>query len=380
MRIAVVHSFYSTARADGGENLAVLDQAEALAKRGHEVALVSRRTDELSQTAHYAVRSAVRVATGLGYSPLKALEDFGPDVVHVHNLFPNFGKRWVSRWSGPVVTTLHNYRPMCAAGTQLRDDLHCEDCLGRLPLPAVQHGCYRGSRLATIPVAVGGMRGASRDALLSHADKIVVLTDRMKSAYQSAGIADRKMRVVPNFLPDERVPDPESHARSGWLYVGRLEPEKGIARLVDKWPASEDLRIVGGGSQLDELQGRERRNVHVLGRRDRTEVLDQMRRSTGLLVPSLWLEGLPLVYVEALASGLPVLAMETNVVADLVRREGTGQAATWDENLAEILPAARDRLKHLSADCYGVFKRKYSEAAVMQQLEDVFGEVAARLR
>jgi hypothetical protein len=35
----------------------------------------------------------MRVATGYGRNPLKAIKDFSPDVVHVHNLFSTFRHR-----------------------------------------------------------------------------------------------------------------------------------------------------------------------------------------------------------------------------------------------------------------------------------------------
>jgi len=36
------------------------------------------------------------------------------------------GSNWLKRWSGPLVATLHNYRPACAAGTLFRDGKVCE--------------------------------------------------------------------------------------------------------------------------------------------------------------------------------------------------------------------------------------------------------------
>src|SRR4051812_31099182 len=69
--------------------------------------------------------AAFAVASGYGASPLSALSRFKPDVVHVHNLFPNWAWRWLNEWDGPLVATLHNFRPLCAAGTLFRDDHNC---------------------------------------------------------------------------------------------------------------------------------------------------------------------------------------------------------------------------------------------------------------
>ena len=127
MRIAVVHSFYSS-RQPSGENIVVDLQVDALRRAGHDVRLVSRSTDELEQSVTYPVRAGLRAATGRGDSPLDELHEFAPDIVHVHNLFPNLGRRWVERLDLPLVTTLHNYRPICPEATLFRDGHSCTLC------------------------------------------------------------------------------------------------------------------------------------------------------------------------------------------------------------------------------------------------------------
>ena len=112
MRIAIVHSYYSSAQ-PSGENVVVDLQADALRRAGHEVRVIGARTDEKSKEFAYSMRSAVRASTGLGASPSRQLLEFEPHVVHVHNLFPNFGSRWLEQWDGPVVATLHNFRSIC---------------------------------------------------------------------------------------------------------------------------------------------------------------------------------------------------------------------------------------------------------------------------
>ena len=61
MRIAVVHSYYSS-REPSGENVVVDLQVEALRRAGHDVTLVARRTDDLRTSKAWYVTSAARVA------------------------------------------------------------------------------------------------------------------------------------------------------------------------------------------------------------------------------------------------------------------------------------------------------------------------------
>ena len=107
MRVAIVHSYYSS-RQPSGENVVVDAQAAALTEAGHDVHVVARRTDEEERRSLHSVRAAWTVATGVGADPTDELRAFRPDVVHVHNLFPNFGTSWLARWAGPVVATLRD--------------------------------------------------------------------------------------------------------------------------------------------------------------------------------------------------------------------------------------------------------------------------------
>ena len=79
-----------------------------------------------------------------------------PDVVHVHNTFPLFSPAIFHAIGHRAarVLTLHNYRLFCPAAIPMREGQVCTDCLDRRSvLPALQHGCYRGSRVATLPLA-----------------------------------------------------------------------------------------------------------------------------------------------------------------------------------------------------------------------------------
>src|SRR5262249_15846926 len=81
-----------------------------------------------------------------------------PDVVHFHNTFPLLSPaaiRTASAHRVATIQTFHNFRPICPSSTSLlRDNRVCRDCVGRMPIPAVRHACYRNSRLATAPLAL----------------------------------------------------------------------------------------------------------------------------------------------------------------------------------------------------------------------------------
>ena len=257
MRIAVVHSFYTAAQ-PSGENAVVRDQVALLEQAGHEVLLVAEHTDERSGEPAYALRSAGRVATGLGRNPADRLGRFRPDLVHAHNTFPNFGTRWVRTWGPRTVVTLHNFRSVCSNGLLFRDGHPCTDCLATPVLPAVRHGCYRGSPAATLPLALASAPGGSLRRLPREAARVVALN--AEAARLLSRVLARRVDVVPNFVS---AGSPGNGSVARWAYVGRLGEEKGIAELMREWPLGHRLDVIGDGPLREVVQARSERDPAV---------------------------------------------------------------------------------------------------------------------
>lgn len=159
MHILVVHNRYSSGQ-PSGENRVVDWEVDLLRSAYHRVEVFERRSDDI---AAMPLREKAAVPLLVPWNPAvrkeltARLRASRPDVVHVHNVFPLLSPAVIAACADagvPVVATLHNYTQVCPPGTLQRDGRPCTECVGSTPLPAVRHGCYRGSRLATVPLAL----------------------------------------------------------------------------------------------------------------------------------------------------------------------------------------------------------------------------------
>ncbi len=384
MRIAVVTSLVRK-HGTNGEDRAALDQVELLTQAGHDARLFARSSDDLVSELGYPLRAAYTVATGRGYSPIQEIARFRPDVVHVHNTYPNIGRRWLRGVDAAVVSTLHSYRPFCAAATFFRDGRPCQDCLHR-PLSAVLHGCYDG-RLRSLPYAASHLAGV--DPLLDRADRIIVLNPAARQVLIEAGYRASKITQGVNTFVNRTAgqagapagsaasaPDHAGHLRR-WLYAGRLSEAKGVAELLRRWPDDVALDIVGEGPLREELARSTGPAVRLRGHMAADELALTMAASFGLVFPSRGPEMLPLAYVEALAQGLPTMAFEPNTVADLVREQRTGMVVSWDDDLSGALRQAAQAFPELRAHCHRVFAATYSPEAYLRHLLGTYEEALA---
>lgn len=376
MRIAVVHSFYESSQ-PSGENSVVRDQVEALSEAGHEVTLIARETDVVQSEPFYKLRSAFNVMTGYGPDPTAELTRFQPDVVHVHNTFPNWGTNALRPWATRMVVTVHNFRPLCAASTLFRDGSTCTDCLKTPVLPAVVHACYRASRAATLPLAIGTRPHGPTRTLLAESAAVLVLNDEALAIYSRS--LRRQIDLLPNYV--ERIGKARGGHRQGWVFVGRFTHEKGIVNLLRSWPTGESLDVIGAGPRradvMEAAQGR--MGVRILAPMDRNDLRARLAEYEGLVLPSLWTEGLPTVILEGLAAGTP--AIISSSVASGQALLAAGAAETYDPALgegeiAQALSAVRGAGGKMRSRAEAVHARTYSRESWLQGITSIYERVS----
>jgi glycosyltransferase involved in cell wall biosynthesis len=376
VRIALVHSRYGNA-VPSGENAVVDAEYAALREAGVDVALFQTDPDTVRSGSGYPVWAALRVASGRGPEFGTEIREFAPDVVHVHNAFPDLGERDLARIGAPLVLTAHNYRSFCANGYAFRDGGTCLDCVSRPggSWNAVAHGCYRG-RLASVPLAIRNHRGPGSNPLVRAASTVLIPSEQSRQILVQAGLPAGKAVLSPHFLPRALASSAVRRAgrREPYAFVGRLTPEKGLEPILSRWPVDRELVVVGDGEDRQRLSakyGSER--VRFIGRIPRQEVVEVLSGARALIFSSLWWETFGLVAMEALSAGTPVLSVGEHAVADLVREHRVGHAVGHASEIAQGLAAieAVDEADWQAA-VTSVFAERYSEDVWLRRRLDEY--------
>jgi glycosyltransferase involved in cell wall biosynthesis len=327
MRVLAVHNKYQIR---GGEDTSRESKLRLLTANGHSVReiLFDNTTISGAGAAIVGIRASWNQSS---YEEVRQIAvSWKPDVMDVDNFFP-IGSPAVfysARDCGvPVVQTLHNYRLMCPGGTLFRKGKVCEVCVGkRMPWAGVAYGCYRDSRAAS--AAVSTML-TIHNVVGTWAKKVtlfVTLTEFSKQKFVEGGIPEDRIFVKPNFLS----PDPgQGPGDAGYvLFAGRLTEEKGIPLLLEAWKRiTEGTLIIAGDGPLapavrDAAQTSSR--IRYVGPKTSSEVQELMGRAKALVFPSIWFEGFPMVIVESLSRGTPVVANRLGSMAEIIRDGETG--------------------------------------------------------
>ncbi len=388
----MVHNRYRSTQ-PSGENVSVDTEARLLAEHGCEVERLELDSDEIAAWPLYKKATLpVRVVWSREGRRLTedAIRRFQPHVVHFQNTFPLFSPAalWTARRAGVrVIQTLRNFRPLCPSGDLLRNRLVCEKCLGRTPAPAVIHGCYRDSRLASLPVAAMDALHHLVGTWLRCVDVFITPSEFTRSKYIEAGWPPEKLVVKYNTVAETLFPR-QAHPR-GFVCVSRLSPEKGVNVLLEAWrqafpDGGEGLQIVGSGDSEARLRTAAAGlpGVSFRGQLPRSHVMQLLAQCRAAVIPSLCYETFSRVAGEAFSAGTPVIASRIGALAEIVSDGENGlltePGAPSDVTRGLSLIATSDQLTRTlgkRARCH--FERKFDPAVTTARLLSIYEEPPA---
>lgn len=346
MKVLLIHNYYKLA---GGEDVVVENEHRLLERNGHTVIRYNAHNDSVDKMGK-AAAAVNTIWSRTSFQQLDAvIRDNKPDVAHFHNWFMMIspaGYDACRKHGVPVVQTLHNYRLMCPSAIFYRDGHVCEECMGKfLPMPAIQHSCYRDSKAASAVVA-GMLAYHKMTATWSRkVDRYIALTEFARQKFITGGFAADKLTVKPNFLAED--PHEGGHHADYFVFMGRWTPEKGVLTVLEAWRLlgqdAPPLKLLGEGpleSQVLALAA-QCPTVEVVGKRSHDQALEILKDAVAMVQASEWYEGMPMTIVEALACGTPVIAANIGAASTLITHGRTG-LHFMPQDASSLADAVRD--------------------------------------
>lgn len=198
-----------------------------------------------------------------------------------------------------------------------------------------------------------------------HVTLFIVPSAYLKRQLLAGGIPSERIRVNHYGINAHAIEPSYGHGEY-FLYVGRLSEEKGVETIIHVAKQLPDLsfKIAGRGPQMEYLHrlALDAPNVEFLGFRNAEELQTLYRGACAILLPSRVHEVFPLVTLEAMAHGTPVIASDVGGISEVVEDRISGflvaptdfhgwveavLRVAYDRNLArQLARAARDAVDH----------------------------------
>lgn len=177
-----------------------------------------------------------------------------------------------------------------------------------------------------------------------------------------------KSVVLNNFISTDKL-----HLSEGEqiAFVGRLSHEKGPDRFVDlaiQFPYLA-FHVYGSGPMETELLDRGEPNIVYHGHQNN---MTRVWEAVGILVISSRFEGLPMAALEAMARGIPVVAMNVGALSTLVNHGVNGWIADSEDELSaclmEWLQMSRSQQHEIAINACNTITQNYSSQAIIPQV------------
>jgi len=369
----------------GGDAIHVYHLSNELAKRGHEVHVIhlldfyyfkrkEKPKDRYENHENVFIHSTKSPLGNLSLvsayvfgkssyidkSVEKVVKEVKPNVIHHHNI-SGFGPS-ILRYEAPMILyTAHDYWLICPMNDLMKyNGSVCNGFNFCIICPLLSRRPWQIWRYVK-----------DINKIIKKVDTIITPSSYMKKKLQEFGI-DKQIETLPNFVikPAKSGELLYKYKFPYFLFVGVLERHKGILELVKVFIEIKDkigakLLIVGDGALKEKIDKIVVRNncqdkIKLLGRIDNEVSLSTLyANALAVIIPSICPENNPLVALEALANGVPVVVSNQGGLPEIA--EKIDELLIFDdfEELKRIL-LEFDKTKYSAASLINIYERYFS--------------------
>ncbi len=318
----IIHVFNEYRTWYGGEWNVIHDTIDLLKTHGHDVLLETKSSDDIR-----TLKDKFTVFFSSMYSR-RAKRDFfslllqeQPDIVHIHNLYPLFTPSILhacEQRNIPVVQTLHNQLLTCPISLNSHNNCICEKCTRGKEYWCIIHDCAQNV-LKSINYALRYAFARKTQIFKYKVTIHICLTNFQKNRLLQLGYSDETLSVLP-----QMISVPNTHVIAGnnsyVLFVGRFDQIKGIETLIESTKLTPEIPylIVGDGPLDKWVRDNAAKSVTFAGYVPRRDIGRIYQKARIVIFPSTNFEGFPLVPLEAMSYGVPVIASRIGGLPEIV--------------------------------------------------------------
>jgi glycosyltransferase involved in cell wall biosynthesis len=151
----------------------------------------------------------------------------------------------------------------------------------------------------------------------------IVLSTFARSKFLELNFPSSRLEVKPNFLQNPPVPTFKDDGYG--IFIGRIGEEKGLDCLIEAFRVCPNIpfKIIGDGPITNTVKNKictyQLNNVDFVGLADYDSCMTYLSKARFLILPSICYEGMPMVLLEAMASGKAAIASNLGAMPEFIK-------------------------------------------------------------
>jgi glycosyltransferase involved in cell wall biosynthesis len=284
------------------------------------------------------------------------------DMVICHNVYHHFPiyelfKSIKHKTNVKLILYLHDYKVVCPVYNLLRKNKICEECVNKNFYSCALNKCKDNSLIKSTILSLESYYNNKVNNAYQYVDKIISPSFFLRDKVKELGFK-HKIDVIHNPLNNFSSFDVINEKENNLLFIGRLSEEKGIhilLNLADRLKNIE-INIIGDGPlrNLVEEKAEDLENIIYHGYQQKEMIQKIMKKSKYLLIPSIWYENNPMVVLESMSMGLPIIGANRGGIPELI---GNTRGICFEpNNIEESITIIKDMLSKTEDEYYKMSK------------------------
>jgi len=253
----------------------------------------------------------------------KLIADTKPDIAyllhHYNKLSPSVIDACIES-NLPIVMRLSDFFLVCPEGHMLRNNVPCEDCIHKSLFSAVKYKCVKDSYLVS-SLKSSALSIHRRSGIYDRVNHVVSPSNFTISKVQY--VLRKKIINIPTFVYTNRKYNPKLGKYA--LFVGRVEPEKGLMWAIKAFEKTKyPLKIVGNSHSGYDVElkkyvkDNKLDNIEFVGPKFGKELDEYYAGSRFVIMPNLWYENMPNVALEAMSHSKPIITSDLGSMKEII--------------------------------------------------------------
>lgn len=253
-------------------------------------------------------------------------ENIGLVICHnVYHKYPiaSLFKAIKSRTKAELVVVFHDFKAVCPRASLYNGNSFCTKCKNGKFYNVIRYRCRHKSLAQSTMLALDSYYNNTLYHAYSYPDNFISPSKFLAHQYKLMGFP-REIHVINNPINifENKTSKNTAHFTNTILYAGRFSKDKGIEIFINAANHFPNTKfLIAGTGDLTELviqTAKTKSNIEYLGNLNKETLIKTFDKSDFIIVPSIAVENNPMIIIESMTFGLPVLGSRIGGIPELL--------------------------------------------------------------